>query len=658
MSNEYTENDKINFGPDKVLERKLQEQNLRISLACQIALIYPWTWYREGDYIEFTFVEDNKVIKKEITVTDFANTLHPEDQPFYFHNVGLLAHKEILVWRQQFRSNFYSGGDYRWYETIGQEFAEEGNEEFVRAVGILHDITDNKLKEEEIRKNESLLVLAKEKAEAAVTERKIVLDNLSTALIFINKDYVVQWESTRALAPLFEGRQYTPGTVCYRTVFKNDKPCETCALTEMFRTRTPISHNFSQGENTVEITANPVYSEEGEFMGGVLKIENITTRVKQETEIRKLNTMMEAILNNIPVYLFVKDPNNEFRYLYWNKAMADNTRIPSEKVLGNTDLEIFPRSSDAIRFKKDDLLLLEKGDKLTIIENFLTADGEVRITNTQKTLISSEDNLPWILGISWDITEMKKAEKELIIAKEKAEESNRLKSAFLANMSHEIRTPLNAIVGFSDLLVETTDVEERKEYIEIIKKNNELLLQLISDILDLSKIEAESLDFVYEKVNVNELCAGIIAASNLKPEARVPVIFDDHICECFICSDANRLNQVISNLINNALKFTRFGEIKVGYHIINDTEIEFYVKDTGTGIPEEKLDSIFDRFVKLNIFAQGTGLGLSICKSIVEQLGGTIGVKSKHGKGSFFWFRLPYDNELKECKDAPEQPQL
>jgi len=214
-------------------------------------------------------------------------------------------------------------------------------------------------------------------------------------------------------------------------------------------------------------------------------------------------------------------------------------------------------------------------------------------------------------------------------------------------MSHEIRTPLNAIVGFSELLANATNEDEKREYIDIIKKNNELLLQLISDILDLSKIEAQSLEFVYEKIDVNNLCNSIITSSNLRPDAQVPVIFDKYQKECFIFSDKNRVSQVISNLINNALKFTYDGTIKVGYNLINEErDIEFYVKDTGPGIPKEKRDIIFDRFVKLDTFVQGTGLGLPICKSIIEQLNGKIGVDSVPGKGARFWFTLPHDNKL------------
>ena len=253
-----------------------------------------------------------------------------------------------------------------------------------------------------------------------------------------------------------------------------------------------------------------------------------------------------------------------------------------------------------------------------------------------------QDGIIEMLCINYDITPLKETEQKLIIARDKAEELDRLKSAFLANMSHEIRTPLNAIVGFSSLLAETDSRNERQEYIKIVQENNELLLQLISDILDLSKIEAGTFNFVYTNVDVNETCAEIIKSMSMKVSKGVELIFEEPLPECYLYTDKNRFTQVISNFINNALKFTQQGCITLGYEQVSHQKIKFYVRDTGMGIPEEKQKSIFERFVKLNTFVQGTGLGLSICKSIVSQMGGEIGVDSTVGIGSCFWFTHPY----------------
>ena len=246
-----------------------------------------------------------------------------------------------------------------------------------------------------------------------------------------------------------------------------------------------------------------------------------------------------------------------------------------------------------------------------------------------------------LIGVNYDITELKETEQKLIEAKEKAEESDRLKSAFLANMSHEIRTPLNAIVGFSSLLVETEDKTEKQEYSKMVEENNELLLQLISDILDLSKIEAGTFDFKFRELDIKTLCGDVARAMKLRVKPGVELIFEPTLPSFVIVSDPNRLHQVISNFVNNAIKFTSTGSIQIGYDKPDENHLRIYVSDTGIGIAPEACRQIFDRFVKLNSFVQGTGLGLSISKSIIEQLGGTIGVDSELGKGSTFWFILP-----------------
>ena len=232
-------------------------------------------------------------------------------------------------------------------------------------------------------------------------------------------------------------------------------------------------------------------------------------------------------------------------------------------------------------------------------------------------------------------------EQELLSARDRAEESNRLKTAFLANMSHEIRTPLNAIVGFSAILASTDEEQEKQEYVSIIENNNALLLQLIGDILDLSKIEAGTLDFIHTDFDLNELMREKENVIRMKVREGVELLFEQKYEQCSVCTDRNRLSQVIINLLTNAAKFTQTGSIRFGYEM-RDRELYFWVSDTGSGIPADKTEQVFERFVKLNTFKQGTGLGLSICKMIVEHLGGRIGVESEEGKGSKFWFILPY----------------
>ena len=290
---------------------------------------------------------------------------------------------------------------------------------------------------------------------------------------------------------------------------------------------------------------------------------------------------------------------------------------------------------------------------------------EYRIVNVQKNNLHKvewveaqaaveardEDGKPLTLvGSSLVITNRKKMEQELTTAKELAEESNRLKSAFLANMSHEIRTPLNAIVGFSGILASTEREEEKQEYVSIIENNNTLLLQLISDILDLSKIEAGTLELNYSNIELNELMRELERGFLLRVKTdAVKLEFVEPAGPCMVYTEKNRLSQLMINLVTNAIKFTEKGSIRFGYEM-RENELYFYVADTGCGIPKDKQQNIFGRFVKLNSFAQGTGLGLSICQTLIERMGGRIGVESEEGKGSTFWFTLPYKPAVKEDK--------
>lgn len=250
-----------------------------------------------------------------------------------------------------------------------------------------------------------------------------------------------------------------------------------------------------------------------------------------------------------------------------------------------------------------------------------------------------------LIGTSMTVTQRKEMEEALVQAKVKAEEANTLKSSFLANISHEIRTPLNAIVGFSSLLVsaERGISEEKQEYINIIENNNTLLLQLISDVLDLSKIEAGTMEFDYAPVDVHGLFIELEDTFRLRnKKSGICICYHRRTTECVVKADRNRLVQVMMNLMNNAVKFTGEGSIEFGFDVREDGFLHFYVTDTGCGIPEERLEEIFGNFVKINSFVQGTGLGLTICRAIVERMGGKIGAVSRLGHGSTFWFTLPY----------------
>ena len=331
---------------------------------------------------------------------------------------------------------------------------------------------------------------------------------------------------------------------------------------------------------------------------------------------------------------------NGYALSSWYKNVGEEEGTPLPEIIGIHSH--FHPEDRAVML--DFLAKVVKGESTKLCRDvrIRRADGSYTWTRVNVLVRNyrPQDNVIEMLCINCDITQLKETEQMLIKAKEKAEEADRLKSAFLANMSHEIRTPLNAIVGFSSMLEEAEDQEEKHQYITIIEDNNKLLLQLISDILDLSKIEAGTFDIIPERVNAKQLCNDLFQAMQMKTSPQVELRLKDNLPELTFTSDKNRLYQVLLNFVTNALKFTSEGNITIDYQI-DGNEVKFSVQDTGMGIEPEKQEAIFTRFVKLNSFIPGTGLGLPICQSIVTQLGGKIGVESEPGKGSCFWFTHP-----------------
>lgn len=326
----------------------------------------------------------------------------------------------------------------------------------------------------------------------------------------------------------------------------------------------------------------------------------------------------------------------------WYKNIGEESGTPLSEIIG-TYKSFHPDDRDLIlQFFEE----VQKGnaDKLSHKIRVFRENGECTWTHVNLFVrkYAPQDKVIELISINYDITDLKQIEEMLVNERDRAEASDRLKSAFLANMSHEIRTPLNAIVGFASMLVEEDDKKERQGYIEIMQENTELLLQLISDILDLSKIEAGTLDFNMGYLNIKDFCEDILRGYEIKEDKPVPVLLASNLPDYRIYTDKKRLMQVVTNFINNALKFTSEGQITLEYHFKEDTnEIEFSVTDTGIGIAPDAVGQVFDRFVKLNTFSKGTGLGLSICRSIIEHLGGTIGLESEVGVGSRFWFTHP-----------------
>ena len=369
-------------------------------------------------------------------------------------------------------------------------------------------------------------------------------------------------------------------------------------------------------------------------------VSTATKRWQVETSLQQSQRTMQKVLDNINANIFVSDYDT-LKVIFANKPFREEAGEVPENAecwrMLNAGLENGCKHCPKPK-------LLDANRKFTGVHFWEDYNPVTKRWYTiQSMAIKWLDGRWAIMELATDITTRKQVELELIQAKEKAEESDRLKSAFLANMSHEIRTPLNAIVGFSSLLAETDEAELRHVYMSLVQENNELLLNLISDILDISKIEAGMIDLVMGRVDVPQLCREVIATfSYKKRDTAVELRFDENSPQIVIDADKNRIMQVLSNFLTNALKFTTKGSITLSYTLEDENQVRFCVTDTGKGIPDEQKHEIFNRFVKLDSFVQGAGLGLSICQSLVKRMGGKIGVESREGEGSCFWFTHPY----------------
>ncbi|MEG1616226.1 MAG: transporter substrate-binding domain-containing protein [Bacteroidales bacterium] len=372
-------------------------------------------------------------------------------------------------------------------------------------------------------------------------------------------------------------------------------------------------------------------------------LQNITKRKLAEIKVKQNEKFLNEILDSIPFPVHVKDIKNNYTYRYWNKQ----SRLQFGDALYKSDVDIVgPEKAEELH--KTDLEVYETGCVYNNREKIVTLEGRESNTLVQKSVINIA-NERMVLIVRWSIDELldlqhhlEETNEILEKAKDKAERSDRLKSAFLANMSHEIRTPLNAIVGFSQLMKYAQTEEERENYDRVISFNNELLLKLINDILDLAKIEAGYIDFKKAYFDVATLMYELRDSCLGRVQPGVELVCDNPLTPCFVDLDRDRVAQLITNFVTNAAKFTKEGSIHIGYEL-EPNQIQIYVRDTGIGIKEEHRVKIFERFEKGDSFAQGTGLGLSICKSIAETAGGEVGVDSILGKGSTFWVILPLE---------------
>lgn len=377
---------------------------------------------------------------------------------------------------------------------------------------------------------------------------------------------------------------------------------------------------------------------------------NISDLIKKERAITKLNQELMMIQKSLELAtwsadiehksLYINLSHFSFRSLFFDRQeltipldfFADKIAMPSSAdVLREFFIKLVNGEIDSLKVEVEVVSTSQEG-----VNDWVEIYGIV-------TERGADKKAKLVIGGAREINDRKRKEKMLEESMAKAEAENVQKSSFLANMGHEIRTPLNAIVGFSELLVDIDNADERQKYLEIIKTNNNNLIRLVNDILDLSKIEAGVMDVELSDVEVNHLFDVITSVFNFRMTNEVKLIVEKGLETCVITTDQGRLNQAISNFVTNAIKFTEKGSITIGYKVVEDNQLKFYVTDTGVGLTPEQKGAVFGRFVRFDKSKPGTGLGLAITSKIVELLGGTIGVDSEVGVGSTFWIKLPYD---------------
>ena len=382
------------------------------------------------------------------------------------------------------------------------------------------------------------------------------------------------------------------------------------------------------------------------------RIELLERQLAINIEEKVSENFLSKIINQIGDPIFVKD--DQSRLILVNDAFCNIFDLPRENIMGKTLAEDVP-DDQREHFLRIDNQVLADGKESNIEELLKVRGGEMKTIITKKSRYIDESGNKLLIGVIHDITSNKRIEAELIIARDRAEESDTLKSAFLANVSHEIRTPMNSILGFSDLLKkDSISKEKTKQYLDIIESSGKRLLRIISDIIDLSKIDTSQLSLAYENCNLNKLIDNLEEQFNLcnngiKHRFKTSKGLSDS--ESVILVDQDRLAQILSNLIENSIKYAPDGNISFGYEVNNEL-LSFYVKDEGIGIDLKNHNLIFNRFSQINNeylkSTSGTGLGLSIVKELTELMKGKIWVESELGKGATFYFSIPYQSISQE----------
>lgn len=614
----------------KEAEYRTEESKKNLEMAMEAANMSSWVY--DVYKMEFGILHGNSVFKSGMSLEQLLPMLHPQDCAPLRELFSRLINKEVLQGQLTVRVFNEQEGEFWHYESRMRLSTEHFGK--LQIVGTLLDVTE---KLRMAKKTQDLLV----KRELAMKVNDIVHwdfnvqmqtfeayndpvnDYASDKLVSLEEYLNVIHPEDKslvndALQSMLLGRNMNINLTC-RIQTRYDNTWQYCNITG-------VPFEFGEGGDVIRYTG---------FRQNISKLHQLNEELKER------NYKMELTFKTVGMSYWDYDVKTR-QYRSFNDPVNDFN--PEKAIMPEDYLKAaHPEDTERIR---ENIVGMSAGQYKEFSLQYRSRtkwdqDWQTLIVTGLPSERDKKGNIIRYTGIAFNNTKWEKMAQELKEMKDKAELSDRLKSAFLANMSHEIRTPLNAIVGFSELLVDSDDPDEKKEYWHIIESNNDLLLRLINDILDLSKIESGIIDRKRERFNLTQLCNELYVMMGSKiPNADVELVQDNPCPECWIFLDSNRLKQVWMNFLTNAVKYTRSGYIRMGYSVEKDG-IRFYVEDTGTGIPKELQDRVFGRFQKLNEFVQGTGLGLAISRAIVEAAGGEIGFTSEQGIGSTFWAWVP-----------------
>ncbi|MDG6244649.1 MAG: PAS domain S-box protein [Methanolobus sp.] len=576
----------------------------------------------------------------------FADIIHPDDLSRVIQEVQDNLAAGIAEYRQEYRLIDKKGGIH-WVDDRTWIRRDENGEPFLLQ-GILWDITDRKKTEKELSETSNIL--------------EAMLDQLQDAVAFQNPDLTIMRYNKAGYELLNISPEDVAGKKCYELIGREEecKDCQTKKALKSKRIETADRYVPELGKY-IRATSNPILDDDGEIRFIVEQLQDITERKRAEEALKHSYNLLSYIIEHTRSAVAVHDRN--LNYIYVSQRYLDEYKVKKDDVIGKHHYEVFPDLPQKWRDVHQKALA---GETLNAEnDTYLRDDGTLEWTRWEcRPWYEADESIGGIIVYTEVITDRKRTEDELLKAKEAAEAASIAKSEFLANMSHEIRTPMNAIIGFTDLLTETELNDVQKHYAEIVQRSGNSLLDLIEDVLDISKIDAGKMELEILDFDLRNLLRGFVDTMSLRAHSKgvqLSCNLEEDV-PLLLQGDPGRLAQILTNLAGNAIKFTTEGEVSIHVSIEsqqNETvTLRFAVNDTGIGIPDEKIDLIFEKFTQADASNSrrfgGSGLGLAISRQLVKMMGGKIGVVSEVGKGSEFWFTVKLDKQSQaEWKENP-----